>query len=114
MATKPNLTLESTGNPALDRILGGGIPSQSVTVIAGEPGSGKTILTLQMLFRAARQGRKCLYFTTLSEPAIKVIRYMQAFDFFDVDILDEQIQFVDLGTAIREGAEATITEIVSR
>ena len=114
MATKPNLTLESTGNPALDRILGGGIPSQSVTVIAGEPGSGKTILTLQMLFRAARQGRKCLYFTTLSEPAIKVIRYMQAFDFFDVDILDQQIQFVDLGTAIREGAEATITEIVSR
>lgn len=114
MATKPNLTLESTGNSALDRILGGGIPSHSVTVIAGEPGSGKTILTLQMLFRAARQGKKCLYFTTLSEPAIKVIRYMQSFDFFDVEILDKQIQFVDLGTAIREGAEATITEIVSR
>ena len=114
MATNPSLTLESTGNSALDRILGGGIPSQSVTVIAGEPGSGKTILTLQMLFRAARQGRKCLYFTTLSEPAIKVIRYMQSFDFFDVEIFDKQIQFVDLGTAIREGAEATITEIVSR
>jgi len=57
-----------------------GIPSQSVVVIAGEPGSGKTVLTLQILFRAARQGKKCLYFTTLAEPAIKVIRYMQLFD----------------------------------
>jgi circadian clock protein KaiC len=114
MATKPTLRLESTGNAALDRILGGGIPSQSVTVIAGEPGSGKTIFTLQMLFAAAREGKKCVYFTTLSEPAIKVIRYMQSFDFFDVEILDKQIKFVDLGRVIREGSDATITEVVSR
>jgi circadian clock protein KaiC len=114
MSARPTLRLESTGNPALDRILGGGIPSQSVTVIAGEPGAGKTILTLQMLFHAARQGKKCLYFTTLSEPAIKVIRYMQSFDFFDDQILDRQIRFVDLGAAIREGAEATTAAIVSR
>jgi KaiC/GvpD/RAD55 family RecA-like ATPase len=39
-----------------------------VNVIAGELGTGKTLVALQMLFHLARQGKKCLYFTTLSEP----------------------------------------------
>jgi circadian clock protein KaiC len=105
------LPLESTGSEALDRILGGGIPRSSIVVIAGEPGSGKTVLTLQTLFHAAQQGRKCLYFTTLSEPAVKIIRYMQLFDFFDVERLHEQIVFRDLGSCIRAGVDATLAEI---
>ena len=73
-------TLErlGTGSAPLDAILGGGIPSRSVTVVAGEPGAGKTVFTLQALFHHARQGKKCLYFSTLSEPALKTIRYVQA------------------------------------
>ena len=108
------ISVESTGDEALDLILGGGIPAQSVNVIAGEPGSGKTIFTLEMLFHAARQGKNSLYFTTLSEPAVKVIRYMQTFAFFDADLLDEKILFVDLGRFLREGAEATLSEITAR
>jgi len=114
VTAKPIFQVEGTGQAAFDTILGGGIPTHSVTVIAGESGSGKTILTLQILFHAARAGKKCLYFTTLSEPAAKVIRYMQSFDFFDVDLLDQHIQFIDLGEAIRKGADATLTEVVSR
>jgi circadian clock protein KaiC len=105
------LELESTGNHALDRILGGGIPQASIIVVAGEPGSGKTVVTLQTLFHAARQGKKCVYFTTLSEPAIKIIRYMQLFDFFDIELLDRHIVFSDLGAAIREGLDATLTQV---
>jgi circadian clock protein KaiC len=108
------LKLDSTGIAPLDALLGGGIPSQSLTVIAGEPGSGKTILTLQMLFHAARQGRRCLYFTTLSEPAIKVIRYMQTLDFFDRAVLEENILLCDLGAAIRKGSAETLAEIARR
>lgn len=111
---KAALELEGTGDSALDQILGGGIPGRSVLVIAGEPGSGKTVLTLQILFHAARQGKKCLYFTTLSEPAIKVIRYMQLFDFFDVAQLDKNVIFVDLAGCVREGAEKTLARIEER
>ncbi len=111
---RPALEFESTGNQGLDKILGGGIPARSVVVLAGEPGSGKTVMTLQLLFHAARQGKKCLYFTTLSEPALKVIRYMQLFDFFDVELLDKQVIFVDLGACVREGADRTLEEIVAR
>ena len=114
MKAEKSLALESTGDIALDKILGGGIPALSVVVIAGEPGSGKTVLTLQMLFNAARQGKKCLYFTTLSEPAMKVIRYMQMFDFFDADLLDKNVTFVDLGNLVLNGAEKTLEAIKLR
>ncbi len=108
------LELESTGDAGLDRILGGGIPTRSTVVIAGVPGSGKTVLTMQTLFHAARRGKKCLYFTTVSEPAIKVMRYMQLFDFFDAELLDDRVVFVDLGGIIREGIERTLAEIEAR
>lgn len=108
---KPTPQLESTGDESFDAILGGGLPTQSVVVIAGEPGSGKTVLTLQILFRAARKGKKCLYFTTMGEPAIKVIRYMQLFDFFDAALVDQQIMVADLSAAVRKGADATLTEL---
>lgn len=111
---KAPLVVDSTGNPTLDRLLGGGLPARSVVLVAGEPGSGKTVLTLQLLFHAASQGKKCLYFTTLSEPAIKVIQFMQQFDFFDLSLLEKRVVFADLGAAIRKGAEETLEAIEQR
>ena len=105
----------TTGSDAFDRILGGGFPLRSVNVIAGEPGAGKTLFALQVLFHLARQGRKGLYFTTLSEPSLKLIGHMQQFSFFDERLVDGQIVFADLGSVLRaKGAEAAITEITTR
>lgn len=105
----------STGTPALDRTLDGGIPAYSVSIIAGEPGSGKTILALQMLFALARQGKKCIYFTTLSEPAVKLIRYMQAFTFFDQSLIDKSVTFADLGNDIRSlGVQHALEQVAQR
>lgn len=50
----------STGLPALDRVLGGGLVKGSTTLLAGHPGVGKTTLTLQVL---AAIGQRCLYAT---------------------------------------------------
>jgi circadian clock protein KaiC len=110
-------TLErlGTGSTALDAILGGGIPAGSVTVVAGEPGSGKTVFTLQTLFHHARQGKKCLYFATLSEPALKVIRYMQLFSFFDARLIEERVVFADLGSTLRrDGVEKALAHMIQR
>lgn len=105
---------ESTGEPALDAVLGGGIPSGSLTVVAGEPGAGKTVFTLQMLFHAARKGLKSLYFTTQSEPAVKLIQYMQLFSFFDGERLGKEIHFIDLGEALRGGIDRIVSTIAER
>src|SRR4051812_41776614 len=105
----------SMGSPALDAILGGGIPSRSVTIVAGEPGSGKTIFTLQALFHHARRGKKTLYFSTLSEPSLKIIRYMQQFSFFDASLVDDRVVFVDLGMALRSGGgDKALRQILDR
>jgi len=106
----------STGSAAFDRILGGGFPARSVNVLAGEPGAGKTIFALQMLFHQARQGKKCLYLTTLSEPTLKLITYMQQFSFFDESLIaDNRVVIADVGSVLRrKGLEETLTEITSR
>jgi circadian clock protein KaiC len=106
----------STGSVELDTLISGGIPAGSVTVVTGEPGVGKTVVVLQMLFGLARAGRRSVYFTTLSEPAIKLIRYLQVFSFFDQALLDEGlVQFVDLGATLRgAGAEAALDQVAAK
>jgi circadian clock protein KaiC len=114
MAAVKRLELARTGDDALDDLLGGGIPRESVVIIAGEPGSGKTVLTLQILFAAARNGQRSLFFTTLSEPALKLLRYAQQFVFFDAELFERWITFVDLGAALRRGAQHATEEIDAR
>ena len=71
------------GNAEADYILGGGFPANSINIIMGHPGSGKTIFAEQLIFHNAGDDRPILYFTTLSEPLAKVVRYLQDFRFFD-------------------------------
>ncbi len=52
-----------TGISGLDDILGGGLPCNRIYLLQGEPGTGKTTLSLQFLFEGARQGERCLYIT---------------------------------------------------
>jgi len=69
----------STGIPSLDRILQGGLPRNSVNVIAGPPGTGKSILAQQMVFHNARADARAPYLATVSEPTVKMLRYNQRF-----------------------------------
>ena len=105
----------STGSTAFDQLLGGGLPVRSLSVIAGEPGAGKTLFALQVLFHLGRQGKKGLYLTTLSEPSLKLIQYMQQFSFFDERLMGKELIFADLGSVVRgRDADAVLKAIVSR
>jgi len=52
-----------TGVAELDRVLGGGLVPGSVTLLAGEPGMGKSTLLLQALGALAAAGSDCLLVT---------------------------------------------------
>ena len=113
--SQPPLQRLSTGSAAFDRILGGGLPVRSLSVIAGEPGAGKTLFALQVLFHLARQGKKGLYFTTLSEPSLKLIQYMQQFSFFDERLMGKELVFADLGSVVRgQDGDTVLKAIASR
>ncbi|HEY7544147.1 MAG TPA: ATPase domain-containing protein, partial [Blastocatellia bacterium] len=55
-----------TGIEGLDVILGGGLPTNRIYLLEGDPGTGKTTLALQFLLDGARRGESALYIT-LSE-----------------------------------------------
>ncbi len=77
------MTWLSTGEADLDLILGGGLRPGSMVVVAGPPGSGKTILAQQICFSNATTEHKAVYYTTLSEPHSKLVAHLQGFSFFD-------------------------------
>jgi circadian clock protein KaiC len=86
----------STGVPGLDEVLGGGLPEFSFNLIAGPPGCGKTTFAHQMMFALATPERTAIYFTVLGEPPLKMLRYQQQFDFFDSQVVNDSIQFINL------------------
>ncbi len=50
-----------TGVAEFDRVLGGGVVPGSVTLLAGDPGVGKSTLLLAVAYRWAAAGRRALY-----------------------------------------------------
>ena len=62
----PNVPRARTGVTGLDEVLGGGLPTNHLYLIDGEPGTGKTTLGLQFLLEGAENGERGLY-VTLSE-----------------------------------------------
>jgi DNA repair protein RadA/Sms len=50
-----------TGVTELDRVLGGGVVPGSVSLLAGDPGVGKSTLLLEVAHRWAQSGRRALY-----------------------------------------------------
>ena len=42
-----------SGNPQADEILGGGFPHNSINIVMGQPGTGKTIFAEQLIFHNA-------------------------------------------------------------
>jgi circadian clock protein KaiC len=93
-----------SGHPPLDEVLGGGLPGNGISIIMGLPGTGKTIIAQQYTFRNARPERPAVYFSTLSEPLEKILRFGQALSFFDSSAVGTSVFYDDLGlVASRDG-----------
>lgn len=100
-----------TGVPGLDEVLGGGLPEFSFNLIAGPPGSGKTTLAHQLMFALATPERPALFFTVLGEPPLKMLRYQQQFEFFDLDKLNGSVRFINLAD---DAAAGDLDKVLAR
>jgi circadian clock protein KaiC len=93
-----------TGSKRLDEILHGGLLKNAINMIAGVPGSGKTILSQQIVFHNATAEHPALYLSTLSEPLDKILRYGESLTFFDKSALrDGRVIYEDIGQQLGEG-----------
>jgi circadian clock protein KaiC len=93
----------STGVPALDVILNGGIPRYATVFVAGRPGTGKTVLCQQSVFANGRRAVPALYLSTLTESALKMMRHAETFRFFAPDLLGKEIIYSDVGGPLASG-----------
>jgi circadian clock protein KaiC len=92
-----------SGSGRLDAILGGGLPENAIHLIAGAPGSGKTILAEQYAFANATVERPAVYLSTVSEPLDKLVRFGQTLEFFDVASVGKRVFYESLGEDLEEG-----------
>lgn len=102
----------SSGNPQADVVLGGGFPANSINILMGEPGTGKTLFAEQLLFANAGGERPVLYLTTLSEPLSKVVTYLQLFPFYDERKLGTAVIYDDIGGLLAsQGVSALVPRL---
>lgn len=67
-----------TGISGLDTLLGTGIPRGSAVLVEGGPGSGKTLMCLQIAMNFCKQGKKILYMS-FEEPEERLKAHMKSF-----------------------------------
>jgi len=102
----------STGCAGLDEVLLGGIPANTITVLMGAPGTGKTILAEQLAFANATPEAPALYLTTLSEPLEKILAHGQTHTFYDVNKVGTSVFYEDLGVMLRDSGIEKLPELV--
>ena len=83
-ALQKELKIISTGNDELDKKMGGGIPLGTLTLVEGQPDSGKSVLTQQMLWGSLNNGCTAVIFTT-ENTAKSLVTQMQS---LSLDITD--------------------------
>ena len=88
---------QPTGIVGLDDVLGGGLPSNRLYVVEGQPGSGKTTLAMQFLREGVRLGQRTLYVTLsetleeLNEVAASHGWTMEGIDLLELNTLSERL-----------------------
>lgn len=77
------------GVPGLDQVLFGGLPQGHLYLLEGQPGSGKTTLSLQFLMQGVVEGQRCLYIT-LSETAdeLREVASSHGWDLQGIDLIE--------------------------
>ena len=97
----PTSARASLGVPGLDAILGGGLPTNHLYLIDGEPGTGKTTLALQFLLEGTEHGERGLY-VTLSESR-EELSQVAASHGWTLDEIDVFELAEEGGVAVEEG-----------
>ncbi len=117
--------IRETGISGLDKALEGGIPEGHVVLLTGESGTGKTVLSMQWLFKGTKKYGHPGIYISVTEPFTKAIDNISNMDFFDQEALESgDLRFTDLRSMIelmefgkensevgRDDVEALVTRI---
>ena len=106
----------------LDRVLGGGIVTGSLTLVGGDPGIGKSTLLLQMCRLLSQMGRRILYISgeeSLRQIKMRALRIgeftdsLQLYCETNLDDIEAQIQSLKPEVVIIDSIQTMYNESVS-
>ena len=61
---EPVRKLVTTGNPEIDKKIGGGLPPRSLTLVEGQSDAGKSVLVQQFIWGTLQSGMRIAVYTT--------------------------------------------------
>jgi KaiC/GvpD/RAD55 family RecA-like ATPase len=102
-----------TGIEGLDEMIEGGLPKESITLVSGPPGSGKSIFCFQFLYQGIKQNERCL-FLTLDKKVEGLLVQTKKLQFdFQPAIEQKLIRFLFLNIAKKMVYETMTDEILN-
>src|ERR1700759_4998876 len=104
----------TTGISGLDDILAGGLPSNHVYLIEGDPGTGKTTLAMQFLMEGARQGERGMYVSlSETERELRAVAQSHGWNLDGIDIFQLPPGFTNPGDqyTVFHASEVELTDI---
>ena len=102
-----------TGVAGLDNLIEGGFPKESITLVSGPPGGGKSIFCFQFLYEGIQNREKCL-FMTLDKKVEGLLTQARELGFdFQPAIEQNLIKFIFLNINKKFVYETMTNEIMS-
>ena len=101
----------STGTPQLDILLENGFLKNSMILVAGNPGAGKTILSSNFIYKGAQLDEPGIY-ACFAETKERLIKDMNKFD-IDLEkmIKNSKIDVLDLGLGSEIEVQSALNDI---
>lgn len=96
MTTATELTRLPTGIAGLDEVLAGGLVQTGIYLVAGSPGTGKTVFGNHFAFNYARGGGTALFVTVLAETHSRMLAHLRGFRFFDPELVGQRIHYLNI------------------
>lgn len=101
----------STGNLELDGLLDGGLLKNSMVLIAGNPGAGKTILSSRFIYEGARNDEPGIY-ACFAETRNRLIEDMKRFGIdFEPLIRRRKVEILDLSIGSETEVQSALNQI---
>jgi circadian clock protein KaiC len=104
----------STGVGGLDDIARGGLWKGGIYIVAGRPGTGKTVFANQMAFHHVREGGRVVYVTLLAETHARMLAQVATMSFFDAAAVGTTIQYLNAFSAIEAEGLPGLLQLVRR
>ena len=110
--TSSTIQKMSTGLEWLDQLLGGGLPSQSLVVISGLPGAGKSTLAFHIMAAAVNRGSNAMLVTTIHQPISKLRRQYSNLSFLGPTGVMDKLEFFSLDTGVQDSTMVNLLNTI--